>query len=71
MRCTLTSCAVCGGGRLRTWQVLQMATVQTEISGLAFDRDGTRLFVGLGDQGIVEYEVDSIGRRSFACGELL
>jgi hypothetical protein len=48
-----------------------MATVQTEISGLAFDRDGARMFVGLGDQGIVEYDVDSIGRRSFASGELL
>mmetsp|Transcript_27318 Transcript_27318/g.52001 ORF Transcript_27318/g.52001 Transcript_27318/m.52001 type:complete len:339 (+) Transcript_27318:231-1247(+) len=63
----------------RTFQEQQVLTIpqntsvdaSSDISGIAFGKDGTRLYVGAGDQGILEYEVDSIMRRSFSSGGLI
>lgn len=59
----------------RVWprqQVLHVGglpELEPDISGLAFSPCGSMLYVGL-EEGIVSYEVNSIGRRSFASAEL-
>lgn len=55
--------------KFQTLHVAGMPTIEPDISGLAFSPKGEKLFVGLED-GIVEYSVDSCGRRSFCLAEL-
>lgn len=39
-------------------------------AGITFSRDGTRLFVGVEDKGVVEYDTSAGARTSFATGSL-
>eukprot|EP00854_Cymbomonas_tetramitiformis_P022841 gene22841-27606_t len=42
-----------------------------DISGASFAADGSRVYVGIAEHGIVEFEVNTLGRRSFSSGSLI